>query len=108
MGDTEPLKTTPKPQDPDQVSLAAPATITVTLPANAKLSIDGMATTSTSTRRTFVSPALERGKTYSYTLEASVTRSGKPVTWSQKVSVRAGQESRVNLTPPVATGVASR
>src|SRR5262249_871346 len=57
----------------------APATILVSLPADAKLFVDDAATTSTSTSRTFVTPALENGKTYGYTLKAEVVRDGKVV-----------------------------
>src|SRR5437667_464985 len=52
----------------------APATILVSLPAEAKLTVDGTTTTSTSATRLFVSPALEQGKEYFYTLQADLTR----------------------------------
>jgi uncharacterized protein (TIGR03000 family) len=83
----------------------APATIIVSLPAEAKLLIDGNATTSTTTERVFVSPALDRGMEYYYTLKAEVVRDGKAEVRTEKVAVRAGEETRVNLqfaTPTVA------
>jgi uncharacterized protein (TIGR03000 family) len=98
-----------KDEDEDKVDVSAqaPAQLVVSLPAEARLTIDGEATTSTSGERTFVTPALPTGKTFRYTLEAQVKgKEGKAVTWSQKVSVRAGETTRVTLTPP--TGVASR
>jgi len=81
------------------------ATLVVTLPEDAKLTIDNEPTTSTSANRVFVSPSLETGKAYQYTLKAQVVRDGKTQTTTQKVTVRAGQVSRVELTVP-ATGVA--
>lgn len=86
-------------------SAAMPATIVVSLPAGARLTIDGQATTSTSATRTFRSPALEEGQ-YSYTLRAEFERDGKTETVSQLVVIRPGRETRVSLDAP--TGVAAR
>jgi uncharacterized protein (TIGR03000 family) len=69
----------------------------VSLPAEAKLSIDGSLTKSASARRVFISPALEIGKTYQYTLTGEVVRDGKTVTASKVVEVRPGEETQVTL-----------
>lgn len=84
-------------------SLNAPATIVVELPADATLRVDGAATGSTSGVRVLVSPELPAGKEFHYTLTAQVVREGKPVQVEQTVAVRAGEESRVTLSLPVAT-----
>jgi uncharacterized protein (TIGR03000 family) len=84
----------------------APVTIVVTLPEDAKLTIDDNATASTSGKRTFVSPAVAVGRDYHYTLKAEVVRDGKPQTIEKTVTVRAGEETRVNFDVP--TGVAAR
>lgn len=84
----------------------APATLIVSLPADAKLTIDDHATTSTSAERTFVTPALQTGQEYHYTLTAEVTVDNKPVVFSERVTVKGGESTRITLTPP--TGVASR
>lgn len=73
------------------------ATIIVRLPAEARLTIDGSPTTSTSAERTFVTPPLTPEKVYHYTLRAEMQRDGKPVTETRDVTVRAGRETRVNL-----------
>jgi len=86
--------------------LAAPATIVVTLPVDAKLTIDDTATKATSGTRVFSSPVLEPGKDYFYTLKAEMIQDGKPVTASKRISVRAGEETRVNLE--LTESVASR
>jgi uncharacterized protein (TIGR03000 family) len=75
----------------------APATIVVRLPADATLTIDGSATRSTASLRTFVSPPLQAGKEYQYTLRAEVMREGKKVERTRDVNVRAGQTSEVNF-----------
>ena len=84
-----------------------PATIRVTLPADAKLTVDGQPTQSTSAERLFLSPPLEPGRDFHYTLTAEVERNGSRVTQQQQVRVRAGQESRVTIEFPVGN-VASR
>jgi uncharacterized protein (TIGR03000 family) len=80
-----------------EASLRAPATIVVTLPAEAQLVIDDYTTTSTSATRVFTSPALDLGKAYTYTLKATITRDGRPMTTNQVVAVRGGEETRVTL-----------
>ena len=82
------------------------ATIVVTLPADAKLTIDGQATTSTSEHRVFVTPSLPAGHEYHYTLQAEVVVDGRPVTLSKSIVVRAGEQAQVTLAP--VSGVAIR
>jgi uncharacterized protein (TIGR03000 family) len=97
----------PKQQKREESSLAAPATIVVDLPADAKLLIDNEATTSTGMSRVFQSPTLNPGKEYQYTLTAEVVRAGKPVKAEKIITVKAGQTTPVSLTLP-APGVAQR
>jgi uncharacterized protein (TIGR03000 family) len=85
----------------------AEATIVVTLPEDARLSVDGTDTTSTSGVRLLVSPTLEPGRDFHYTLRAEVTRDGKPVRVEKTIAVRAGEETQVTLDLP-ATSVAQR
>ena len=90
----------PKPMPkPKKTSLdqSAPATLVVALPADAKLTIDGFVTSSTSERRVFQSPALEPGKAYSYTLKAEVLRDSKSQIVTKEVIVRAGEETPVRI-----------
>jgi len=86
---------------------AAPATIQVNLPADAKLTIDGAATTSTSASRSFATPTLELGQEYYYTLTAEIVRDGKTLSATKRVAVRAGEEARVVIDVPV-TSVAAK
>lgn len=72
----------------------------MTLPSDAKLTIDGRPTVSTSESRVFVSPSLTPGKTYYYVLKATVVRDGETETVTKKVDVRAGEESRVKIEIP--------
>jgi uncharacterized protein (TIGR03000 family) len=97
-----------KGKDKDgEVSLRPePATLVVSLPASARLTVDGTPTRSTSGLRTFTSPTLEPGKTFAYTLTASYTRDGQPVSVTKRVKIEAGQTVKVSLHS--ATAVASR
>jgi uncharacterized protein (TIGR03000 family) len=90
------------------VDSAAPATIVVNVPADARLTIDGEATTSTSTQRVFVSPTLNAGREYHYTLKAEFVKDGKVVKLSKEIAVRAGNETRVQFAADGQTEIASR
>jgi uncharacterized protein (TIGR03000 family) len=94
----------------DKEEVNAPATLIVSVPADAKILIDGAATTSTSATRTFVTPELVPAKTFVYTLTAEVVRDGQKLTASEKVTVRAGEETRVNFAAEkfTATTVAAK
>ena len=104
---TKPEEIPAKPTDkPKESAVPAPATIIVSLPADARLTIDGAATISTSAERVFTSPTLPVGEDFHYTLKAQYVRDGQPVVFSKDVTVRAGLETRVNMVPTA--GVASR
>jgi uncharacterized protein (TIGR03000 family) len=82
---------------------AAPATFVVHLPADAKLTVEGTPTTSTSSRRVFVSPPLQPGQSYTYHLDAQVTRNGQTETVQRDLPVRAGQQTEITLDFPTTT-----
>jgi uncharacterized protein (TIGR03000 family) len=75
----------------------APAAVCVHLPADARLTFDGEATRSTASERRFVTPLLEAGKSYRYTLRATFVRGGNVVNVERQVVVEAGQETEVSL-----------
>jgi uncharacterized protein (TIGR03000 family) len=81
------------------------AKLYVTLPADAKLTIDGSPTVSTSESRVFESPSLTPGTTFFYELKATVVRDGKTETVTKKVGVRAGEDTRVKIDIPEAETV---
>lgn len=76
------------------------AEVLVSLPVEAKLFIDGQATVSTSNTRKFVSPELEQGKEYFYTLRAEVVRDGQTVSLTKEVTVRAGETVQASFDFP--------
>jgi len=87
----------PKEKKGKEDEVSAPATIVLSVPADAQVSIDGVLTTSTSATRTFVTPELDPAKAFVYTLSAQIVRGGQTLTVSEKVSVQAGEETRINF-----------
>jgi uncharacterized protein (TIGR03000 family) len=71
------------------------ATVVVQLPPDARMWVDGKPADLTSATRSFVTPALESGRDYYYTIKAEASRSGLAQT--ARVIVRAGQFSRVDF-----------
>lgn len=96
-----PAKGAPKASD-KEASLPAPATILVSIPAEAKLTIDDQATTSTAATRVFTSPVLVQGQEFTYTLKATIVRDGRELSTTKVVPVRAGEETRVSIEFPTA------
>jgi uncharacterized protein (TIGR03000 family) len=82
---------------------AAPGTVTVKLPADAKLLFNGTAAEGTGAVRTFRTTPLVPGQAYGYDLTAEVVRDGRTIRTTERVVVRAGEESKVTLS--VDTGV---
>lgn len=93
-----------KPQGRDGGAMApTPATIIVSLPADAKLIVDGNVTRTKNAVRVFRSPALEPGLDYAYTVKAEFVRDGQPTSATKRVVVRAGKETRVTFDVPEAS-----
>jgi uncharacterized protein (TIGR03000 family) len=80
------------------VSISAqPARVTVRLPADARLFINGELCPLTSSTRSFNTPTLQPGKEYSYTLRMEVTRNGVRRVQTQRVAFSAGRQVTVDF-----------
>jgi uncharacterized protein (TIGR03000 family) len=77
--------------------MKTPASVVVKVPADAKVFIDDNLMKSTSTERTFTSPALAEGASYFYTLRVVIEKDGKEIEDVRKVTVRAGEVSRLSF-----------
>ncbi len=73
------------------------ARVTVKLPADARLYVDGVLCPLNSTTRTFNTPDLDAGQRYYYTLKAEVVRDGETRAASKRVVVEAGKEVTVEF-----------
>jgi uncharacterized protein (TIGR03000 family) len=81
----------PKQKGSDEI--ATPATIVVTLPADAKLTIDGYVSKQTTAQRRLVTVPIRPGQEFTYEFVAE--RNG--VRQTQNVTVRGGQTAPVNF-----------
>jgi uncharacterized protein (TIGR03000 family) len=80
----------PKGQGGAGIEFQAPATVTISIPADATLLANGQFTTQTSAERKFVTPVLTQGQNYHYEFTATMIRDGQVVTETKKVAVWAG------------------
>lgn len=78
---------------------AGGCTVTVNLPADARLLFNGTPAAGTGTTRTFAVPPLQPGRDYGYDLTAEVVRDGRVQTVTERLVVRAGQPASVTLNP---------
>ncbi len=86
--------------DPLTSGPTAPAKILLHLPADAKLTVEGQPTISTSDTRLFVSPPLPLDQKMHYTLEAQIVRDGKTIKVEKEVPVQAGFQSELTIDFP--------
>jgi uncharacterized protein (TIGR03000 family) len=73
------------------------AKITVKLPADARLYVDGTMCPLTSDLRSFTTPELDAGQKYYYTLKAEVVRGGETHSSRKRVIVEAGKDVTVEF-----------
>jgi uncharacterized protein (TIGR03000 family) len=69
--------------------------VTVWVPYDAKVTINGLATRSAGSRRQFVSYGLKPGFSYKYDIHAEVVRDGKLMEDTHSVTLTAGQNTAV-------------
>jgi uncharacterized protein (TIGR03000 family) len=101
-----PGEAVPAPKDKKQ-SAASPGRLLLSVPADARVFVDEEPTRSSSAQRVFVTPALESGAGYTYTLRAELVRDGKVHNDVQVVTVTAGESVTVsfpNLTASDGSG----
>jgi uncharacterized protein (TIGR03000 family) len=96
-----------KPMD-EEVTAPTPARVVVKLPADARLFVDDDPCPLTSVERSFDTPDLRPGVTYHYTIRVEVTRAGRAVAESKRVTVRAGRETVVEFGNVGSVEAASR
>jgi uncharacterized protein (TIGR03000 family) len=96
------------PPPKEKVEATSLGRIIVKLPAAAKVFVDDVPTQSNTAERTFVTPTLEPGIGYIYTLRAELLQDGKLRSDVQVVTVTAGESVAVsfpNLTSLGTSGV---
>jgi uncharacterized protein (TIGR03000 family) len=108
-GTTAPGTTTPPvtPEGKDKKGDGeTAASIKFTVPAAARLFVDGRPTSATGAERSFVTPPLAAGQKFFYEVRAELVVDGQTVTEEQTVIVQAGAEVRASF--PKLTAAAER
>ena len=72
-------------------------TLNVKVPADAKVFVNGMATTSTGTDRQYISKGLKAGSRYSYEVRAEFAVDGQTVTQTKNVQLGAGENGSLSF-----------
>lgn len=86
------------------------ALLSVSAPAETKIFINGVATTSTGSQRQYVSRGLTSGNHYEYEVRAEIVRDGNTLTETKNITLGAGQQANLsfnfegNKEAPVAAG----
>jgi uncharacterized protein (TIGR03000 family) len=81
--------------------------VTVSLPAKAKLFVDGVATSVEAGTHKFKTPELSRGKAYVYEFRAEIERDGKTEVETREVTFKAGDPIVVDFLSTTAVRTAS-
>jgi uncharacterized protein (TIGR03000 family) len=71
--------------------------VIVSLPAEAKLFVDGEQVPMNTSTRSFQTPALKPGQDYFYTMKVEAVRNGEKIEKSTRVIVRAGETARADF-----------
>jgi uncharacterized protein (TIGR03000 family) len=83
---------------PDEARRASDkGVLTVQVPANAKVIVNGLETTSRGSHRRYVSHGLKSGQSYRYEVRAIVQQDGEPVELTKTAVLRAGQIAALNF-----------
>lgn len=84
--------------------------LTIWLPYEARVTINGNPTRSTGSKRQYVSYGLQPGYSYTYEIVATLERDGQTLTESRSVTLTAGQQNTVvfSFNAPAAEGLAAR
>jgi uncharacterized protein (TIGR03000 family) len=81
----------------------AASEVTVTLPAKARLTVDGVDTRMTGGKHTFKTPELAKGQPFSYIFRAEIDRNGTMEVVSQEVKFKAGESVNVDFVNTTAS-----
>jgi uncharacterized protein (TIGR03000 family) len=95
MQPNEPKKEAPKTDPMKPMTSAAPASVIITLPADARLLANGVPTRQTGSERRFITPELTLLTRHMYSLTAEISRDDQTITETIDIEVFPGQETRV-------------
>jgi uncharacterized protein (TIGR03000 family) len=79
--------------------------LSVSIPEDARIFVNGQATSSTGSSRQYVSRDLQTGYNYTYEVRAEVVRDGRTVEQVKKIDLRAGQTANLAFDFPATDSV---
>ena len=91
-----PKKDEPKKSKTD-AGRPARATVVLSVPPRATVTVEGEALKSSGSERTFLSPEIDPGREFVYVVRAVIVLSGREEVETQRVKVTAGETSRVSF-----------
>jgi uncharacterized protein (TIGR03000 family) len=106
-GTTTPPATTPgTPAPGTSTSMrGTDGLLAVNVPDDAKIYVNGQATSSTGGTRQYVSRDLQSGMNYTYEVRAEVVRDGRTVEQVKKIDLRAGETAKLAFDFPTTNSV---
>jgi uncharacterized protein (TIGR03000 family) len=81
-----------------EASATQPATVVVKADPAVEIKVNGQITARRFAEESYQSPALVPGRSYTYTVVASLTREGKTISQTKEITVQAGRRSEVDFT----------
>ena len=96
-GDPAPIEggTLELPPATDSAFNRGAATLTVSVPAEARVFVNGILTSSVGAQRQYISRGLTNGHRYTYEVRAQLERNGETVEETRSVQLRAGEKSEL-------------
>lgn len=85
------------PGDMGRIDKSSDAVLTVRVPEDAKIFVNGKPTKATGTARHFVSRGLEDGNTYTYEIKAIIERDHREIEEVQTVKLKAGDVTEIAM-----------
>ncbi len=94
-GEVDPLGVEPEPTTRSQPTRDNSGLLTIYVPFDAKVTVNGHETASKGSRRQYVSFGLKPGLAYKYEIRAEVLRDGRPAIENRTVTLTAGDHTSV-------------
>jgi uncharacterized protein (TIGR03000 family) len=86
-------------------TMRADGLLAVNVPADAKIYVNGQATSSTGETRQYVSRDLQNGFNYAYEVRAELVRDGRTVEQTKRIDLRAGETANLSFDFPGASQI---
>lgn len=107
MNNAQPQGDLPQPENNGSAQRTGKVLLTVSVPSDARVFVNGVATSSRGAQRTYVSRGLTSGFKYTYEVRVETERDGKVVEEVKTVQLRAGENADLAFSQPRGAGETS-